>query len=109
MVQVSRNARVFTEEFRKDARVIMGDAKHIVGEVKNIVGENKGDVREGFEGVKGAVSRLNKALDKLDGTLEATESIAHKIDDGKGTIGKLVNDDKLITSINEVVRISKKP
>ena len=103
VVQVSRNARVFTEEFRKDARVIMGDAKHIVGEVKNIVGESKGDVREGFEGVKGAVSRLNKALDKLDGTLEATESIAHKIDDGKGTIGKLVNDDKLITSINEVV------
>ncbi|MFN3197576.1 MAG: MlaD family protein [Bradymonadia bacterium] len=103
VVEVSRNARLFTNEFRRDARVIMTDAKRIVGEVKQIVGENKGDVREGFEGVKGAVSRLNTALDKLDGTLENTESITGKIDDGKGTLGRLVNDDKLITSINDVV------
>ena len=40
---------------------------------------------------------------KLDSTLASVDSVAAKIDGGKGTIGRLVNDETTIDSINEAV------
>lgn len=40
---------------------------------------------------------------KLDSTLASVDSVAAKIDEGKGTLGRLVNDETTIDSINEAV------
>ncbi len=103
VVNVSAEADTFARDFRRDAKVILEDARAVTGEVRNIIGRSKGDVEEGFEGVKGAVRRLQTALDKMDATLDHTTSIARKIDEGQGTIGKLVNEDRLIDNVNEIV------
>ncbi len=105
-VAVTLEAKKFTQEFRADARKVLADARAITANVRNIIGDHKGDVKEGFAGVKGAVSRLQGALDKLDDTLDHTRSIAAKIDDGKGTIGKLVNDEALHDNVAELVEES---
>ncbi|MEE2788772.1 MAG: MlaD family protein [Myxococcota bacterium] len=106
VVAISEEARLFTSEFRGDARRILGDAQAIVGNVRSIVGENTETVQEGFDGIKGAVTRLQSALTKLDKTLDSTQSIARKIDDGQGTLGQLVNDDRLVRNVNELVEES---
>ncbi len=106
VVAVTGEARQFTKEFRLNAREILGDAKYVVRSVRAIVGENTATVQEGFEGLKGAVGRIQRALDKLESTLEATESITRKIDEGKGTIGKLINDDRLANNVNGIVEES---
>jgi phospholipid/cholesterol/gamma-HCH transport system substrate-binding protein len=103
VVEVTNEATGFTEDFRRDAKLIMADVKAVTNEVRAIVGKNSGNVEEGFASIKGAVSRLQSAMDKLDGTLDRTQSIATKIDNGQGTIGRLVNDDKLIDSLTDVV------
>lgn len=114
VVHVTGEARGFVGDFRREASRILtnaervtADARVISGSVRQIVGENKGSVAEGFDGVKGAVARLGKALDKLDGTLERTTSIATKIDEGQGTIGRLINDDHLVNSVTELVDESR--
>ncbi len=113
VVKVTENAKHFTEEFRRDARVILADARKVASDardvaanVKAIVGENQGKVQEGFDGVRGAVSRLQGALDKLDETLDRARSIAIKIDEGQGTVGQLINDDRLVRNVNELVEES---
>jgi phospholipid/cholesterol/gamma-HCH transport system substrate-binding protein len=103
ITETSADAREFAREFRSDARVILEDARAVTHEVRGIIGKSKGDVEEGFDGVKGAVRRLQAALDKADATLAHTESISRKIDEGQGTIGKLINDDHTINSVNELV------
>jgi phospholipid/cholesterol/gamma-HCH transport system substrate-binding protein len=103
VVEVTNEATGFTEDFRRDAKLIMADVKAVTNEVRSIVGKNSGNVEEGFASIKGAVARLQTAMDKLDGTLDRTQSIATKIDNGQGTIGRLVNDDKLIDSLTDVV------
>lgn len=103
VIQVTGEARRFTGEFRRSANRILDDAETVAANVRAIVGDNQETVQEGFDGVKGAVRRLQDALDKLDGTLDRTQSIATKIDEGQGTIGKLINDDRLINSVNELV------
>ncbi len=113
VVKVTDNAKLITEEFRRDARRVLADAQQVASDartvmanVKAIVGENRGKVGEGFDGVRGAVTRLQSALEKLDDTLDRARSIAKKIDEGKGTVGQLVNDDRLIDNVNELVEES---
>lgn len=103
VIKVTEQARRLTGEFRVSANRILEDAEAVTRNVRDIVGDNTGAVQEGFDGVKGAVRRLQDALDKLDGTLDAAKSIAVKIDEGQGTIGRLVNDDQLIDSVNDLV------
>lgn len=100
---VSEQAAGITSDFRRDAKAVMADVKAVTTEIRGIVGKNSGNVEEGFASVKGAVARLQSAMDKLDGTLDRTQSIATKIDNGQGTIGRLVNDDKLINGLTDVV------
>ncbi len=103
VVQVTGEAQRFSHQFALDAQTILADVRAVTTEVRSIVGKNGGSVEEGFEGVKGAVSRLQHAMDKLEGTLDRTQSIATKIDEGQGTLGRLVNDDKLINDVTELV------
>lgn len=103
VVKVTAEARALTAEFRRSANRILDDAEAVTQTVRSIIGDNTEVVQEGFDGVKGAARRLQDALDKLDGTLDRARSIATKIDEGEGTIGRLVNDDRLINSVNELV------
>lgn len=110
VLHATANAEQFTREFQRDARFVLSDARKVSSDaaaitqsVRDIIGKNRPGVEGSFEGVNGAVARLQGALDKLDGTLDKTRSIATKIDDGKGTLGRLVNDDRLVNSVNDLV------
>ena len=54
-------------------------------------------------GVQGTLSRLQASLDSLQAATKHLDSIAEKIDSGKGTIGRLVNDDTIATKTEEIV------
>ena len=46
---------------------------------------------------------LKKAAGKLDSSLTSIDSVATKIDRGEGTIGRLVNDDDTVESLNQAI------
>ncbi|MEM6730096.1 MAG: MlaD family protein [Myxococcota bacterium] len=46
---------------------------------------------------------IRDTLDKLDETIGALASVTQKIDEGKGTAGRIINDDKLINDIEQTV------
>ena len=107
VLRATQQAEHLTREFRRDAKTVLADAKRISGDARDVTSNVKAligrDAEGNFDGIKGAVSRLQGALAKLDGTLDHTQSIASKIDDGQGTIGRLINDDSLITSVDSLV------
>lgn len=106
VVSTSNSARVFSDDFRDDARIILEDTKAITGNVRDIIGTHSGSVEEGFEGMKGAIARLQSSLKKLEDTLDSTKSIGKKIDEGDGTLGQLVNDGRLARNLNELLEES---
>lgn len=82
-----------------------GILDHVDGmtvQLKNFVedqthaGDKPGTVAHTLHGV-------DRSVDKLEGTLENTRSITSRIDSGEGTIGRLVTDDALINSVEQVV------
>lgn len=52
-------------------------------------------------------SALRGKLDKLDGVIANTESITDKIDDDKGTLGRLVNDPTIADNVEQITDDAK--
>ncbi len=125
---MAADAKAFVKDFKgsakgimKDAEKVASNARVIVENVRDAVGDTGGaskpgdDSEEGSgdgvkvasggagDGGKGAVGRLQSALNHLDNTLAHTNSIVQKIDEGDGSIGRLVNDGHLIDTVTELV------
>ncbi|MDT8447236.1 MAG: MlaD family protein [bacterium] len=69
------------------------DGPEITGDLKGILKENRDNLRQTMSEIKEASANLNSAMDSVD-------QIAYKIDSGQGTLGRLVNDEETINSIN---------
>lgn len=77
IVEILKNTRVATEE-----------ARDVLKSIGAVIGPNQGDLKESVKGIKGS-------LDKLDQSLSNVRDISDKINKGQGTLGHLINDDKL--------------
>lgn len=96
------------ERLTEDLAALTGDNKQkineIVDQVHNIT-ETLDDLinDESPEGFKAAWSNAVDSLKHLDKTLENAEEITEKINNGEGTIGRLVNDEETVDNINAAV------
>ena len=59
-----------------------------------------GNLAELTEALRGTVV---KSRENVEESLERIASITRKVDQGKGTVGKLINDDETVTKLNEAV------
>lgn len=59
-----------------------------------------GNLAELTESLRGTVT---KSKENVEDSLRRIASITKKVDEGQGTIGKLVNDDETVTKLNEAV------
>ncbi len=82
----------------KNTRDATSEARNILRTVSEFVGSAKeGELKESITGIRGT-------LDKLQKTVDHVESVTRKIDDGQGTVGRLVNDDALIKNLENASR-----
>jgi phospholipid/cholesterol/gamma-HCH transport system substrate-binding protein len=87
VVAILKNTRDATEE-----------ANRILHSIGGIIGPAKeGELKESISSIKGTLDKVGKTVDHM-------ESVTRKIDEGQGTIGRLINDDKLIRSLEESSR-----
>ena len=71
------------------------EARDILKTIGDVVGSNqKGELKE-------SVKSLKSNLAKLDATLANAQEISEKINRGEGTIGHLVNDDRLAKNLDK--------
>ena len=99
----SRNAATLSSSASTSVGAILDDVKSVTKNMRILISGSKGDVESSLGSIKGALASFTRSLKRLDGTLNNVESITKKINTGKGSLGKLVNDDKVITGIEEVV------
>jgi phospholipid/cholesterol/gamma-HCH transport system substrate-binding protein len=80
----------------KNTRDATGEARDILRTIGQVVGSNeqKGELKE-------TVKSLKTNLSKLDASLTNVQEITDKINKGQGTIGHLVNDDKLARNLDK--------
>ncbi|WP_029520979.1 MlaD family protein [Persephonella sp. IF05-L8] len=111
--RIATNLEAIAGENREDIRELIKNLKETsvalkekTPKVLDKIGEAaqtiKGTVGENREDIKVAIQKIREASEKLD-------RILAKIDEGKGTIGKLVNDDSLYDNANKGIKEFSKP
>ena len=90
------NIRQVSENIRDDLPRLTGKLEGAADQVSGVLSENR-------ESVKETVERIKRDAEILEETLESVRTIAKRIEDGEGTVGKLINEDETYTSLNETL------
>ncbi len=90
------NIRQVTENLREDLPGLTGKLSGAADQVTGVLSENR-------ENVKETVARIRRDAELLEETLDSVKTIAKRIEEGEGTIGKLINEDETYTSLNETL------
>ncbi len=95
--------RATLANFRKFSDTLAGRSPELLASIESLsknldqlVKENRGNVSQGLENVKNAAARLDSAL-------ESVGSIAQKVDQGQGPLGRLVNDEEMGENLSSAV------
>jgi phospholipid/cholesterol/gamma-HCH transport system substrate-binding protein len=91
------------EKEKEDLKESLANIKVASGEFKDLVVQNKEEVNRIVTNVANASTKLGPMADKADTTLTQINTIVQDVGEGKGTLGKLVNDDKLYDDAKEMV------
>lgn len=93
--QISAGKERDIESIVKDTRAIAASVRNTAENLEQIVaGRDKGEISE-------SVKSLRQTLDTMNRSLENIASITQKIDEGEGTIGKLINDETIHENLAE--------
>lgn len=99
----SANAADLSATASSRATIILDDVKAVTGDIRKFISGSKGDVESSLGTLRGAIASFTGTLNRLDTALDNVGAITAKINDGKGTIGQLVNDDQVLKKVEAVV------
>lgn len=87
---------IYRDDLTTDARNVMEDLQAAANEVQTAIGENRQGIQDAIEAFKNAGPEIEKAVNDL-------RTIANKINEGEGTLGRLVNDEALYEDTRKAV------
>lgn len=125
------NIRIITSDLRKTLPSIVENLDKTLENTKNITQENRENIRELIASLKEKAPKTLDAVDKAATQIEQTigenrkdlklsienirdasknlNQLLAKINQGEGTLGKLVNEDSLYNNVNEGIKSFSKP
>lgn len=87
----------FTHGNKQKISNIVNNLEATTGTINQLVND------ESDEGFKAGWASAVSSLHRIDRSLTNVEEITEKVNSGKGTLGKLVNDEETVTEINKAV------
>lgn len=103
LTMVSENMYKLSERSRADLEKSIAALPEIVENLKQVTSVLASSLSQNQEGLTKALANLETATTRLNESLEAIASISKKIDEGEGTIGRLVNDPRPIEKAEEAI------
>lgn len=104
------NVESFTENAASLAAMAEGRTGRILSnletatkDVRELVAGSREEAAAAISTARRVLERVEGAMGGVDDTLTSVGEIARKIDEGEGTIGRLINDDHLVTGLEEIV------
>jgi phospholipid/cholesterol/gamma-HCH transport system substrate-binding protein len=80
----------------ENLRGASASARQALDTVNGILGSNKGQLSENFKGIQ-------QTLQDLDKSIQSVENITKGIENGNGTVGRLLNDEALANKVDKAV------
>ncbi len=83
--------------------VFSDSIKEVAAGLNVLIKENRDDITAGVTNLKAAMETLNSMAPEIKHTVSSIQRIARRIDEGQGTIGKLINDDTTHEKLNRTL------
>jgi phospholipid/cholesterol/gamma-HCH transport system substrate-binding protein len=103
----SRELQATVRENRAALRATLDNFAASSKSVKSLTSDREAQLRGAMDHFSSAAERLDRLSARLDSLRGSLQSVSAKLDRGDGTLGKLVNDDKLYTDVNSSVQSLK--
>jgi phospholipid/cholesterol/gamma-HCH transport system substrate-binding protein len=98
--QITSDLRSITKGADPRIEKILRNLDDASAEAKDLVTTARSELQQTGDAIRGK-------LDKLDGVIGNTESITRKIDEDKGTLGRLVNDPVIADNVEQITEDAK--
>lgn len=97
----------FTEDNSGVLTEILVNFRDFSQQLVTFLQQGKGEVETAMGAVKGTLMSAQLSLQKMDESLENVRQITSDLREGKGTVGRLLTDDRLVEEIEEIVSDTK--
>ncbi|MCK5798212.1 MAG: hypothetical protein KAI47_13555, partial [Deltaproteobacteria bacterium] len=106
MERITRDVRGITAGATQDVHTILADIRTITGRVRRILDDPKtrGNLKRGVNQLTSAVDKLDKAMGTVQGITDDVKGLTGDLQEGKGTVGRLLKDEALIDNVEDTVR-----
>jgi phospholipid/cholesterol/gamma-HCH transport system substrate-binding protein len=104
MERITTDVRKITRGADKNVEAILVDIKEITSAVRTLVGRGDKEVEATAGKVKSSLDKLASAVEKLDDALGNVKEITDDINEGKGTVGRLLKDEALVDDVETAVK-----
>ncbi len=95
------NARGITAAVAPELKELLANVKQVTADVRDMTAQGDGAKPTGE--LRQTLERVDRASGSLESLLGHADRVAARIDEGKGTVGRLTKDDTLINEVEEVV------
>lgn len=86
-----------TNEKKDEIKDIVDNLHDVTGEIRSMIDDPS------EEGFKASFAKLNKGLARVDQITQNFEEVSDKLNSGKGTLGKLINDESTVDELNRTI------
>ena len=93
---ISAGTRGRYAEILENVRVVSAEMRTLVNNLNGIVGRGEGDLKKSVSDVRATLAKAGKILDNL-------EAITRKVQNGEGTLGRLLTDDRPVSKVEGVL------
>lgn len=100
---VSGDVRDMTQGEEHSVRQIVSNINDITRDVRDVVGTLKRSIDTSDGGVEEGLASVRQMVDHLDHSLSNLEQITQRVNEGKGTVGTLLSDERLGQKLSETV------
>jgi phospholipid/cholesterol/gamma-HCH transport system substrate-binding protein len=90
------NIKEVSENLKKTIPDLTAKLESAAEQVTGVLSENR-------DGVRDTVDQIKRDAELLEGTLASLKKITKRIEDGEGTLGKLINEDEPYNNLNETL------
>lgn len=97
---ITKQLKSLADEGNPRVQKLLDNLDEASKEAKDLVADAKSQLDQTGDAIR-------KKLDKLDGVIDDTHSIADKIDNDKGTLGRLVNDPTIADNVEAITDDAK--
>ena len=99
--QTSEELKLAVSENRAMLKSTIENFSSSAQTAKHLTTDREAELKKALADFSSAAQKMDHLAGRLDSLRQSLQSVSAKVDSGKGTLGKLVNDDKLYQDVSE--------